>query len=204
MSSNTVSMLASRAAASPSQVRALSIATDSALTAAGSLAVLYASVPVADPASAASPPWPTTFDGIMLMVRDSTGVQRPAPLFYLSPSQINFQVPPGTAIGEATLTLIASGRTGDVGSLQVITYAPGIFWLRGVYGENIAAATAIRVERDGSQTNLPVFACSAGGSSCQAVYIPFRQQMDGQYTFPCSAQASLEAPMLRSPLRPMI
>jgi uncharacterized protein (TIGR03437 family) len=171
-SSNTVSVLASSAPASPAQVRALSIATDSTLTAAGSLAVLYASVPVADPASAASSPWPTTLDGIMLMVRDSTGVQRPAPLFYLSPSQINFQVPLGTATGDATLTLIAGGHTSDVGSVQVSAYAPGIFWLRGVYGENMAAATAIRVERDGNQTNLPVFACSAGGSSCQAVYIP--------------------------------
>jgi uncharacterized protein (TIGR03437 family) len=170
-SSNTISMLANNAAASPSQVRALSIASGSTLTAADSLAVLYAGTPVPNPESAASPPWPTTLNAIMLMVRDSTGVQRAAPLFYVSSGQINFQVPPGTATGEASLSLIAGGHTSDVGSMQVSAYAPGIFWSRGTYGEHIAAATAIRVGPDGTQTNLPVSACSGDGS-CQEAYIP--------------------------------
>jgi hypothetical protein len=48
----------------------------------------------------------------------------------------------------------------------------GIFRLRGVYGNSMAAATAIRFEPDGRQTNLPVFACSGNGSPWEPVPIP--------------------------------
>jgi uncharacterized protein (TIGR03437 family) len=57
--------------------------------------------------------------------------------------------------------------------VRVNAYAPAIFWLLGgpAY-TRIAVATAIRVEPDGRQNNLPVFACNNDGSSCQAVPIP--------------------------------
>jgi hypothetical protein len=43
-------------------------------------------------------------------VRDSTGVERLAPLCFVSPGQINYHVPPGTTNGPATVT-VTSGAT---------------------------------------------------------------------------------------------
>ncbi len=52
--------------------------------------------------SAASLPLPKTLGGTTIKVRDSAGTERDAALFFASPTQINFQIPPGTANGNAT------------------------------------------------------------------------------------------------------
>ena len=52
--------------------------------------------------SAAELPLPTTLGDTYVRVFDSLGTRRFAPLFYVSPGQINFQVPAGTALGEAS------------------------------------------------------------------------------------------------------
>ncbi len=76
---------------------------------------------------------PSTLAGASLTVTDSAGVSRPAPLIYVSPSQINFVIPAGTAPGTATVTSGAAS-----GTVQVANAAPGIFT---VGGTNTAAAT---------------------------------------------------------------
>ena len=93
---------------------------------------------------------PTSLGGISLRVRDSAGVERLAPLLYVSPSQINFQVPPGTASGDATLEVINAPATVPPVIVPVRNLAPGLFTLPG----NRAAAYAVRVEADGRQTIL--------------------------------------------------
>ena len=42
-----------------------------------------------------------SLDGNNVTVTDSSGAARQAPLFYISPSQINFEIPAGTATGTA-------------------------------------------------------------------------------------------------------
>jgi hypothetical protein len=59
-------------------------------------------------ASAASVPLPTTLAGASVKITDSQGTERLAPLFFVSPGQINYQVPPGTASGTALLTVTSS------------------------------------------------------------------------------------------------
>jgi uncharacterized protein (TIGR03437 family) len=49
--------------------------------------------------AAASIPLPGELAGTTVKVRDSAGVERSAPLFFVSPNQINYQLPPGTASG---------------------------------------------------------------------------------------------------------
>ena len=51
--------------------------------------------------SAAQLPLPTALGDTRVGIVDSLGTKRYAPLFYVSPTQINFQIPPGTALGEA-------------------------------------------------------------------------------------------------------
>lgn len=107
---------------------------------------------LADTIAAAADPQspPASLGGINLNVFDSTGAERPAPLLYVSPSQINFQVPAGTLPGSVHLLVRNGSKTLDV-TAQVSGIAPGIFTVPG----NIAAAYGTRIEPDGSQTILP-------------------------------------------------
>jgi uncharacterized protein (TIGR03437 family) len=51
---------------------------------------------------------PTNLQGTSVKVTDKAGTERLAPLFFVSPNQINLQIPPGTAPGAATLTVTRS------------------------------------------------------------------------------------------------
>jgi len=53
-------------------------------------------------------PYPTTFGGTTVAFTDSQGVAWQAPLEYVSPGQVNYIVPDGMALGQATVT-VASG-----------------------------------------------------------------------------------------------
>src|SRR5262249_60833289 len=86
-------------------------------------------------------------------------VTRQAPLFFVSPGQINFQIPPGTASGVARLAVVAGSQVfGDVlgsGPIQVAAVAPGLF-TASADGQGLAAAVALRIKNDGSQIYEPV------------------------------------------------
>ncbi len=55
----------------------------------------------------------------------------PAPLYYVSPAQINFQVPGSVPVGAADLTVNRKG-TITTRSTRVIAERPGIFFVNGV------------------------------------------------------------------------
>ena len=76
---------------------------------------------------AASVPLPTTLAGTTIKVRDSNGVERLAPLFFVSGGQINYQIPPGTAMGIATVTITNGNGVGATGTLEIKASAPSIF-----------------------------------------------------------------------------
>jgi uncharacterized protein (TIGR03437 family) len=62
-------------------------------------------------------------DGSTVQVTDASSNTQSAPLFFASAGQINFEMPPGLAAGNATVTVTASdGTTG----LQEVTVGP---WL---------------------------------------------------------------------------
>jgi len=93
---------------------------------------------------------PTSIGGTSVWVRDSAGSVWIAPLLYVSPSQINFEVPADVVSGNITLTIFSGSDILSVAT-QVRQVAPGIFTLPG----NLAAAYGTRIEPDGSQTFLP-------------------------------------------------
>lgn len=74
-------------------------------------------------------PLPTTLGGTTVQVQDARGQTRPAPLFFVSPTQINYQIPGGTAAGPATVYITSGGATAKVGALIVAPSAPSIFTL---------------------------------------------------------------------------
>ena len=50
---------------------------------------------------------------------DSAGVTRLAPLFYVSSTQINYEVPDGTAAGPATVTITNQNGVSQTETIQV-------------------------------------------------------------------------------------
>jgi uncharacterized protein (TIGR03437 family) len=99
---------------------------------------------------AASLPLPTTLAGTTVKLRDSVGGQRDAPLFFVSPDQVNFQVPPGTMNGVATATITSGNGSVAIGAVQIVAVAPGLF-AANANGREVAAALALRVKADGTQ-----------------------------------------------------
>src|SRR5262249_22078591 len=55
----------------------------------------------AETAVANTLPLPTQLAGTSVKVKDNAGVERLSPLFFVSPNQINYEMPPGTAAGPA-------------------------------------------------------------------------------------------------------
>jgi uncharacterized protein (TIGR03437 family) len=94
---------------------------------------------------------PTTLAGTQVRVRDSAGTERLAPLFFVSPLQANFLMPAGTVNGPATLTLTSGNGATSVGTINIVSVAPGLF-AANANGQGVAAAVALRVRANGSQS----------------------------------------------------
>ncbi len=72
-------------------------------------------------------PLPTSLGGTSVQVQDSSGQLRSAPLFFVSPNQINYQIPAGTAPGGATVYVTTGNASPQIGTTIVAISAPSIF-----------------------------------------------------------------------------
>lgn len=102
-------------------------------------------------ASATSQPLPTTLGGMQVLVRDSAGTQRAAPLFFVSPTQINFQIPASTSAGTATITVLRDNSAVGQGAATIESVAPGLFTAN-ADGQGVPTAVILRVKSDGTQS----------------------------------------------------
>jgi uncharacterized protein (TIGR03437 family) len=118
---------------------------------------------------AATLPLPTSLAGLTLTITDSRSIERPAPLFYISPGQVNFLVPPGVAPGQARVAIFNGPVLRSTARIQVDPVAPALF-TRDASGTGLAAATAVRVAADGAVTLLDVAALDFGDSG-DTVYL---------------------------------
>ena len=100
-------------------------------------------------------PLPTTLAGTTVKVRDSLGTERFAPLFFVAPTQINYQIPPGMSAGDATVIVTSNNEVVTTDVVKIAAVAPGLFTANSS-GTGLAAATVLRVKADGSQTYEPV------------------------------------------------
>ncbi len=116
-------------------------------------------------AGATVTPPPVALVGTTASVRDSGGSLRLGQLFYVSPNQVNFLLPAATAPGTAEVIFTAGSGATSHTTVEVSTLAPAIFTAPGT---TIAAATAVSVAADGTQTPVTVVECGASGS-CSAV-----------------------------------
>jgi uncharacterized protein (TIGR03437 family) len=105
-------------------------------------------------ASASSLPLPTSLDGTTVTVTDNAGVARIAPLFYVSPLQINFEIPEGTAMGTASVSIQSQGGTAQTVTIQIGNVSPGLFELD---SSGLVAAWVLPVNSGIQQPLQPVY-----------------------------------------------
>lgn len=105
--------------------------------------------------SATGQPLPVALGGTVVKVRDSAGTEQTAPLFFVSPTQVNFELPPALAAGQALVTITSQNGTVNFGSTLISSVAPGIF-SASASGSGLAAALVQRVRNSVAQPFEPV------------------------------------------------
>jgi uncharacterized protein (TIGR03437 family) len=88
--------------------------------------------------------------GTSVSIVDSAGVTTPAPLFFVSPLQVNFQIPAAVALGSASITIASGDGTAAAGAVTIAVVAPGLFLANNQTG--LIAANVITVGAGGAQT----------------------------------------------------
>ena len=106
-------------------------------------------------------PLPTTFDGTSVSIEDAKGNITSAPVIFISPGQVTFQVPSTVAAGTAKVTVTAPGSTQTATNVVIAPVAPALFT---VNGTGLLAGYALRVSSTGTQTVEPAYALNAQGS----------------------------------------
>ena len=116
--------------------------------AAGSIVSAYGKDLATQTASGTTLPLPQTLVGTSVQITDSTGAITAAPLFFVSPLQVNFQIPSGVATGSASIAIVSGDGTASDGTVTVAAVAPGLFL---VNAAGLAAADVLTVEAGGAQ-----------------------------------------------------
>ena len=142
-----------------------------------SIGALFGSDMATSALSATATPLPTTLGGVSVELRDGAGVNRSAPLFYVSPTQITFQVPAGSSSGAATLRVTRGGTVVGQGSLTIDSVTPGLFTANSD-GRGVPAAIAIRAKTNGVQTDEPVLQLNTATNRFEPVALDLGEASD--------------------------
>lgn len=105
--------------------------------------------------AANSAPLPNILNGTTVALRDALGDERLAPLFFVSSGQVNFQIPPSTAPGAATVTITSGDGTISTGVVMIANVAPGLFTANSD-GVGAPSALTLRIKATGEQIYEPV------------------------------------------------
>lgn len=130
--------------------------------------------------SATTAQLPTELAGTAARVKDSAGVERNAPLFFVSPTQVNALIPAGTAAGAATLNVYNGADLVATGSLLITAVAPSVFSAN-ASGAGVAAAVVFRLKADGSQSVEPVAEWNAAQNRYVATPIDVSAEQEQVY-----------------------
>ncbi|MCP5112452.1 MAG: hypothetical protein GY953_16630, partial [bacterium] len=126
------------------------------LTAGESIVTAFGTGLASSDISAPSRPLPLELDGISVRITDSAGAVSLAGLFFVSPTQINYLLTPGLALGLATVDVLRDNQRISRGAVIVDPIAPGLFSANGD-GQGVAASVAITVRPGGPEIARFVF-----------------------------------------------
>ncbi|MCI0337641.1 MAG: SBBP repeat-containing protein [Acidobacteria bacterium] len=118
-----------------------------------------------------------TLGSVAIKVRDSDGKEREGQLYYVSPGQINYYLPAGTATGPAQISLTTSRARIAAEEINITTVAPGVFTAN-ADGKGVAAAVMVRVKPDGSQLVEAVSRFDQAQNKFVAIPIDLGQETD--------------------------
>jgi uncharacterized protein (TIGR03437 family) len=131
-------------------------------------------------ASAGTIPLPLTLLGTSVLVKDALGVERVGRLFFVSPLQVNYEMPLETALGTATVTITSGDGIVSIGTVQVVAVNPGIFSAN-ADAQGPAAAQLVRVSASGGQTIQSVVRLDAATGKYVHVPIVFGPQSESLF-----------------------
>lgn len=104
----------------------------------GSIFQLYGTLLSTVTAQVATAPWPTSMAGVAITINGT-----PVPLYYVSPTQINGQIPFETAPGSATLSITSNGSAAATLNFTVVPAQPDLLVQGG-------GTQAVAVNQDGT------------------------------------------------------
>jgi uncharacterized protein (TIGR03437 family) len=122
-------------------------------------------------------PLPVELGGTTVKIRDGSGTVHFAPLFFVSPTQINFQIPADASSGIANVTVIGADGSSSSGALVISNVAPSLFTAN-ADGRGVAAAVALRVRADGSRSYEPIFEFDAAQNRYVAIPLDLGAESD--------------------------
>ena len=133
------------------QVTLVNAASYETVVAPGSIGALFGANFTAQTQIAVDVPLPMTLGGVSVKIAGKA-----APLFFVSPSQINLQVPGGVAAGTATVEVFSIAGTSPIstGTVTVADAAPGVFTV-GATGRGQAIALNSDFSINASFDSLP-------------------------------------------------
>ena len=117
--------------------------------------------------SAEMQPLPTTLANVTVKIKDAAGVESSAPLFFVSPLQINYLLPSTVATGTATVTITNKMDVVAVGALNIAPLAPGLFSAN-ANGQGVAVGSLQRRQSNGTD----VFEALAQFDEAQKLFLP--------------------------------
>jgi uncharacterized protein (TIGR03437 family) len=111
-----------------------------------SIVVTFGTALATNTLTATTTPWPTNLGGTVVMVTDVRGTSRQAPIYYVTPGQIAYLIPAGTAPGTATVAIGNQRHT-----ITIADTAPGIYTAN-QRGTGVASATYIKINARGQRS----------------------------------------------------
>ncbi len=127
---------------------------------------------------ATTQPLPTSIGGTTVGVLDpATGTTRAAPLFFVSPSQINFLMPSTAPAGTSIVSVSVDGVSVADSVVTLTAVAPTLFTANAT-GKGLAAAVVLRVKADGTQIFEPLSRFDATQNAVVPVPIDFGADTD--------------------------
>lgn len=116
-------------------------------------------------ASTPSTSLPDSLSGASVLVTDARNTVRQAPLFFVSPGQINWEIPSGTAPGPAAIQFTSAAGVVSGSTINVQASGPGLF------------------------------TANATGSGPPAAYLLTSPEATPQFTFTCEGATCVPAPL---------
>ena len=158
-------------------VTSVSAASYSAALASEAIVTAFGSNLATATLAATTLPLPTSLAGTSVLVEVGAGMERLAPLFFVSPTQVNYQIPAGMVADAATIVITSGDGSAVIESTQIAAVAPGLFSAN-VSGQGVAAAVALRVKPDGGQSYEPVAQFDTAQNKFVAVPIDLGPETD--------------------------